>query len=132
MSAPAGGVNTTSSMDRLHIKIIWTIVGLSLSYTVVQVLLNSNNEVVSDASDSAWAFIFAILIAVWSVKEPMQKKFSASFEFSAAVYFAWPLVLPYYLYKTRGYEGLILFLGFAALYLTPFLSGLVAYVYFAE
>lgn len=106
--------------------------GLSLAYSIVQVILNANNEVVSDVSDALWAFIFAILVAVWAVNEPKQRDFSAPFEFSAFLYFAWPIVLPYYLYKTRGYEGVILFLGFAAMYLTPFLSGLVAYIYIAE
>jgi len=40
-----------------------------------------------------------------------------------------PLALPYYLVRTRGIEGIVYFIGFAALYFAPFLFGLVAYVY---
>ena len=105
---------------------------MSLAYSALQIQLNLQNEVVSDASDTIWAFIFALLVAIWATKEPGQKRFSPPFEFGAFLYFAWPLVLPYYLCKTRGVEGAVTFMWFVAVYTMPFLTGLVAYVYFAE
>lgn len=116
-------------MNRLHIVIVFSLLLLSLAYSGVQIALNMQGEIVSDTSDAVWAFVFAIMVAVWATKEPKQKEFYAPFEFGAFLYFAWPLVLPYYLIKTRGVEGVVIFLGFTALYLMPFLSGLVAYVY---
>lgn len=47
-----------------------------------------------------------------SIKEPQHREFDAPFEFGAFMYFAWPIVLPYYLVKTQGVEGLVLFMGF--------------------
>jgi hypothetical protein len=101
-------------------------------YSAAQVALNMQGEVVSDGTDTLWAFIFAILVAVWAKKEPKQREFNAPFEFGAFLYFAWPIILPYYLIKTRGCEGWITFMGFLGLYLLPFLSGLLAYVYLTE
>lgn len=120
------------NMNRLHTIIVFALFFLSLVYSCAQVVLNMQEEVVSDSTDVLWTFIFAILIAVWAKKEPKQKEFDAPFDFGSFLYFAWPVVLPYYLVKTRGSEGLVVFLGFVGLYLMPFLSGLVAYVYLTE
>lgn len=52
-----------------------------------------------------WLFTLSYIIA-WSVEEDRKlKRFSAPFEFSAFVFFAWPVVVPYYLFKTRGWSG---------------------------
>jgi hypothetical protein len=119
-------------MEKLPRYILLLLFTLSIAYSAVQAALNARLEVVSDTSDLAWAFVFSLLVAVWATKEPRQAEFSAPFEFGAFLYFAWPVVLPYYLTKTRGLEGIVLFLGFLALYFMPFLSGLVAYVYLAD
>lgn len=117
-------------VENLHRHIIVLICVLSVAYSALQIQLNLQDEVVSDASDTMWAFSFALLVAVWAKKEPGLNRFSPPFEFGAFMYFAWPLVLPYYLCKTRGIEGVVTFMGFVALYTMPFLSGLIAYVYF--
>lgn len=121
-----------SHMSNLPRQIIFLLIFLSIAYSYVQFSLNSQNEVVSDASDAIWMFVYTVLVAIWAIKEPKQSEFEAPFEFGAFLYFAWPLVLPYYLVKTRGSEGLVLFAGFIGLYAMPFLSGLVAYVYIAK
>jgi len=35
------------------------------------------------------------------------RNFSVPFEFDAFVFFAWPLVLPWYFYRSRGKRGLL-------------------------
>ncbi|KLV08937.1 hypothetical protein ABT56_01660 [Photobacterium aquae] len=105
---------------------------LSINYTIVQVILNTNGEVVSDTSDSLWGFIFAISIAIWAKKEAAIKNYGPPFNFGAFMFFVWPIILPHYLIKTRGSDGIIMYLGFLGIYLMPFLSGLVAYVYLAH
>ena len=116
-------------MKNIHTKIILVLFVLATVYSFVQIILNINGMEASTSSETIWALIFATLVAMWANKEPLHKSFDAPFEFSAFVFFLWPLVLPYYLFKTRGSEGLVLFAGFVALYLAPFLCGLTAYVY---
>jgi hypothetical protein len=41
------------------------------------------------------------------------------------LYLAWPIVMPYYLVKTRGVKGLLLILGFVAAYVGAALAGVV-------
>jgi|SRR5215510_11464048 len=41
---------------------------------------------------------------------------------------AWPIVMPYYLLKTRGAKGLLVILGFIAAYLGATMFGIIASV----
>lgn len=115
------------SIDNL---VLYTLIAIVLAFSYVQVLFGLAEQDVSATTDLLWIFVFAALVAIWTTKEPKFKIFSPPFEFGAFVYFLWPVVLPYYLCKTRGSEGLVLFVGFVALYYIPFLSGLLAYVYY--
>lgn len=62
---------------------------------------------------------FALFIARWAAIDRRSRSFSVPFEFDAFVFFAWVLVVPYYLLKTRGPRGLISAMGFWALAITP-------------
>jgi len=55
-----------------------------------------------------------------------KRGFRVPFEFDAFVFFAWPIVVPYYLYRTRGARGLLLAAGFYALVILPLVVGIVA------
>jgi hypothetical protein len=41
------------------------------------------------------------------------------------LYLAWPIVMPYYLIKTRGVKGLLVMLGFVAAYIGAAIVGIV-------
>ena len=118
-------------MERLHIKIVLVLLVMCAIYSYLQIALNLQQLEVSATTETAWNFIFALLVALWALKEPKQREFDAPFEFGAFLYFVWPLTLPYYLVKTRGIEGVILFLGFVAIYAIPFTCGLIAYSYYS-
>ncbi|WNO09149.1 hypothetical protein [Teredinibacter sp. KSP-S5-2] len=120
----------TIDMKRIDNFALATIGLISLLFSILQVKFGLQEMDVSPQTDALWMFIFALLVAVWATKEPKQKEFSAPFEFGAFLYFVWPIVLPYYLVKTRGLEGVVLFFGFVALYYIPFISGLLAYVFY--
>lgn len=116
-------------MKSLDKNIIFTLLLLSFLLTIAEVYLNLQEQVVSDRTTVLWALAFAFLVAVWATKDPKQVDFQPPFDFGFIMYMFWPLMLPYYLVKTRGLEGLVLFMGFVAIYLIPFFSGLVAYAY---
>lgn len=44
------------------------------------------------------------------------------------LYIAWPVILPYYLLKTRGLKGLLVILLFAGVYVGALLAGATLYV----
>lgn len=68
---------------------------------------------------------------LWVYCDAGRSDFEKPFDFGFLVYIFWPVALPWYLVSTRGVEGVLIFLGFIALWIGPWLMGLVAYVYFS-
>jgi len=116
-------------MERIQKYIVLTIIVLSAMLTVEQWYMGSKDIETSDSIFYLWTFMFSIIIGLWAQKDNNGVKFNKPFEFGVFVYFAWPIILPYYLFKTRGLEGMIIFIGFIALYAFPDLAWLVGWSY---
>ena len=95
----------------------------------VEVILNLGGEVVSDSTRSLWAVIFLVMTIIWAMADADTNDFEKPFDFDFIMYVFWPVMLPYYLFSTRGIEGIVLFLGFVCIWLGPWLAGLVAHIY---
>lgn len=50
------------------------------------------------------------------------------FDMGLFLYIAWPVVMPYYLLKTRGAKGLLAILAFAGAYVGALLAGAILYI----
>jgi hypothetical protein len=48
------------------------------------------------------------------------------------LYLAWPFVIPYYLFKTRGVKALITILSFAGIFMATYMIGALVYALLAE
>ena len=98
--------------------------------SVVNVHLILNDSDWSDRTYTLWNFVVSVLFAVWAVKD-QEERGSRYLDLGYMYFFAWPIVLPLYLARSRGIEqGITMFLGFVLLATLPWLSGLIAYVYF--
>jgi hypothetical protein len=53
------------------------------------------------------------------------------FDMGLFLYVAWPLILPYYVLKSRGRKGLLAILCFVAVYIAATLVGVALYLVFA-
>ena len=115
-------------MDKKNLSIS-ALMFLAIGMAAVEVVLNSNGEVVSDSTQSLWGFIFLILTIVWAIADSDTNEFEKPFDFGFLMYIFWPVALPYYLISTRGIEGVVLLIGFMGVWLGPWLAGLVAYTY---
>jgi len=71
-----------------------------------------------------WTIIFAILVALWAQEDAESGHKEIPFEYSFLVFLLWPPMLAYYLIKSHGFLGCLIFLGFLFLYLMPFAIGL--------
>jgi len=109
---------------------IYFLLAFSFCLSVVQILLNLRGEEISDATDALWSGVFLLTTIFWAYYDADRRDFDKPFDFGFLIYVFWPIALPWYLIKTRGIEGLLIFLGFMAIWLGPWLAGLVAYVYF--
>lgn len=118
-------------MKNASIYIILSLLFLCLGVSIVEVSLNLKGKELSDSAATVWAIVFIVLVAMWVQDDSRGKDFDKPFDFGLFLYLFLPFLLPYYLIKTRGFEGVVTFFGFAAIYWLPFFSGLIAYVYFS-
>ena len=72
-----------------------------------------------------WAF--SIMLALWCMEDAKERRFHRPYEFGAFLLFAWPLVLPAYLIRTRGWRGVAVFAVFVLLALLPAIFGWVSF-----
>ena len=110
--------------------ILAVIVALSFMLGFLEVITELKESSVSDSTYLAWSVIFIVLSAIWVVRDSERDDFEKPFELGFLIYVLWPITLPWYLVSTRGAEGLLLFFGLVALYVGPWVAGLVTYAYY--
>lgn len=96
----------------------------------VNVYLVIHNSDWSDRTYALWNFSTAILFSVWVVKD-VEKGGSKYIDLGYLFIVAWPIVLPFYLVRLRGFgRGMMMFFGLLLLSVLPWVSGLAAYFCF--
>ena len=90
---------------------------LTLVYTSAGAVLALHHLSLPRESQTLWSLSVRLFAAGWVCLDRKGRGLGLPFEFDAFVFFAWPLFLPYYLYKSRGVRRGIL--------LTVFILGLL-------
>lgn len=109
--------------------ILSTLLLIASAIAIVEILLNSKGEVLSDSTQTLWGFAFYFLTIIWATVDADNHEFEKPFDFGFLMYIFWPIAFPYYLCKTRGFDGLVFYIGFIGIGSGPWLLGLVAYTY---
>jgi hypothetical protein len=81
-----------------------------------------------EAAQLLWVSEFSLLLAIWVGKDRIRRRLSLPFEFDALVFFLWPFVIPYYLYRSRGPRGLGYTAGIYVLDVASYVIAAVAQV----
>ena len=92
---------------------------LTLIYALGLAFLASSGKAAPEGTSLLWKFVFALFMVRWVGQDRRLYDLRTPFEFNAFVFFAWVVVLPYYLCKTRGPRGLLNALGFYLLAIIP-------------
>ncbi len=87
--------------------------------TAARCVLASHSLSLSPGPDKLTVVFQQVLVAAWVYFDRQGRDLGLPFEFEAFVFFAWPIALPYYLVKSRGSRGLLLFAIFFALLVVP-------------
>jgi hypothetical protein len=83
---------------------------------------------ISRGSGQLWYFCFSYCVAWWVDIDRRARGISTPFEYSAFMFFAWPLLVPYYLFKCSRWKGLALGLGLILLSYVPNVVALTVYL----
>lgn len=79
-------------------------------------------------SEVLWGIEFRLILALWVSIDRQIRGFNVPFEFDGFVFFIWPFLVPYYLYRTRGGRGILIVTSIYVLYLTPYVVAQIARV----
>lgn len=74
---------------------------------------------------------FIWIMGWWLRTDSGKREFRWVYDMGLFLYVAWPIVLPYYLFKTRGARGLLVILGFVGAYIAAAVIGMALYLFLA-
>lgn len=86
----------------------------------------------SPAFDLLYALGFLWLIGWWLKEDSRRYGVKWVYDMGLFLYLAWPFVIPYYLFKTRGVKALITILSFAGIFMATYMIGALVYALLAE
>jgi hypothetical protein len=70
-----------------------------------------------------FSYLFASSLGLWVISDAQERGRSLPYDFGTFVFFAWGLLVPWYLFSTRGWRGLLVIGGFVLLYLAAAFLG---------
>lgn len=100
---------------------------LSAIFAANTVTNGFNGEYPAPEINFLYHFSFTLLLMWWVYVDRRIRNRAAPFEFEAFVFFAWIVVVPYYLIQTRRWRGLALIGVLYATYLFPYAVGIALF-----
>lgn len=103
---------------------------LVLIHTAGSAAMIYYGEYASPEAGTVYTLGYILMLMWWVRGDRRARRFSAPFEFEAFVFFAWPVVLPAYLFSTRGWRAIPACIALAMLIFLPYLVEMAAYKLF--
>jgi len=70
----------------------------------------------------------SLILASWVIADAQKRQTQLCYDYGGFVFFAWPVVVPLYLFRTRGLRGFLTLLCFAGIWLVDMLVALVVFI----
>jgi hypothetical protein len=122
-------VETMKYLSRSTSKLEIAFVALTvISAADLSAIAYRGSFVLPESTKLLWQLLSATIWVCWVRADRRGREFRAPFEFDAFVFFAWPIVVPYYLCQTRGWRGLLLVLAMGGLVIAPAVVAAFAFV----
>ena len=68
---------------------------------------------------------FSLIVAAWVQADSRKLRQRHCYDFDSFVFFAWPIIVPVYLFRTRGVRAFLTLLWFAGIWLVAMLAAAV-------
>lgn len=66
-------------------------------------------------ADLASRFAFALIVSSWVIKDAQKRGLKLCYDYGMFVFWAWPIVVPVYLFQSRGWKGVYTLFWFGGL-----------------
>ena len=87
----------------------------------------ASGEPISLGTSIAYRIAISVILASWVAADARARRQSLCYDIDTFIFFAWPVVLPCYLLRTRGFGALLTLLCFAGMCLAAMAAALVVY-----
>ena len=77
--------------------------------------------------DSVSRVALALIMTAWVGADAQKRKQQRCYDYDSFVFFAWPVLVPIYLFQTRGVRAFLTLLCFAGIWLVVMLAATVAF-----
>jgi hypothetical protein len=94
----------------------------ALAYVLASAAVGEDGEWPKRA-DLVSRFTFPLILASWVLADSRKRRLGLWYDYDSFVFFAWPVVVPAYLFRTRGVRALLTLLCFAGIWLAAGLIG---------
>ena len=104
-----------------------------LLYTFVVITQIGRGVYLPSGDEPPPAFIFLSALGIpwivgwWLLRDSRSRGIAWSCDVGMFLYIAWPLIMPYYLVKSRGAKGLLVILGFVSAFVAALVMGMALY-----
>ena len=71
---------------------------------------------------------FPLIMASWVMADARKRGRRLCYDYDSFVFFAWPVILPVYLFQTRGARAFLTLLCFAGIWVIAMLAGSVVFI----
>lgn len=109
--------------------IILVLVVISFSYSLLEIFTVIQLQFGSNATSLLWTGVFASIVALWANNDAKNKDIYKPYDYAYFIFLLWPFALPYHLIKIHGTDGLVMFFGFVFLYVLPYVTEMLTWVY---
>jgi hypothetical protein len=79
-------------------------------------------------ADYASSAALALILATWVTADARKRRRPLCYDYDTLVFFAWPIVVPVYLFQTRGVRAFLTLLCFAAIWLLTLLAAAAVFI----
>jgi hypothetical protein len=80
------------------------------------------------AADYASRLALSLILAAWVIADAQKRQRRLCYDYDGFVFFAWPVVVPVYLFRTRGVRAFLTLLCFAGIWLVAILAAWVVFI----
>lgn len=88
----------------------------------------SSDGTMSWRADYVAQVALSLILASWVTADAQKRQLKLCHDFDSFVFFAWPIVLPVYLFRTRGVRAFLTLLCFAGIWLVAMLAAMVVFM----
>ena len=112
-------------------KFLLPLVGLAVVHAVGLSIVLSQHFVIPETSSRLYLFFFGLFLTWWVIFDARVRRIGVPYDFGYLVLFTWPISIPYYIIRTRGWKGGLFVAGLVGLWVSPMIfAAFAAALYF--